>query len=580
MDSSWLFGLVLAGLLHVGSTVTRHSAAVGLSVAASSAFSPWELPEAFLSSLLVNGALRLVVALTVIPVSLLVTTALWLRRRESRAREELGRRSSTRFRPAGLPDLGDALVAADTDQEGLRRPAPWIWCPAVGMAFACNVNFTVAMPSAVEVAAMAGGGAALSGLVIATWAIGATLGLPLFYRCGLAKLKTCYMAHLGLVLLGGLLQVRSLTFSKSVWGFILGRLVQGAGGSINYSCGLSLTKGCCVQVRTEYLGYWFGGGALGVMCGPGLVWVAETCLTQRLHGCATGLEVPAALACVYGLAGLVFVARRCPSNLDLEDLLRARSYDVNSEPEHSKPSFRRASRTSSDAALAGAAASAQADLGLLLLLAAQLTRTMLRVAWESAALLHLEMLGLRRSLAAALVSLVAALHALGQILMAMVLRHVSAPLRPSDPMLVSTLEFVSIFGLLAMGMGESLLNFVLGSALFYVAIMLTGAPITSYAVSLGLPSSDKGLQQPLSVEHMLLMSNLLWLLSCAVAPIYSRAVLASGPPSAFALALMLAPVMLCQTLVSIICMDREPTVSQLKAQQNKLPGIFRSLSFP
>mmetsp|Transcript_7399 Transcript_7399/g.16243 ORF Transcript_7399/g.16243 Transcript_7399/m.16243 type:complete len:562 (+) Transcript_7399:117-1802(+) len=448
----------------------------------------------------------------------------------------------------GQPDSEELAGDVTQDEEEQESaPSTWIVAPAFVFAFVCNVVFTIAMPTSSAVADIAGGGKVLSGMLIASWAAGVGVALPILFFVGVDRLKTVYIWHGALTFLGSVVQLVGAGATSLpeqgrlfVGIYFVGRVLHGIAGGVNFTTALALTRCSSPRQRTEYFGYWFGAGSAGIVCGPLLSSLGEM-FTRSFCGefpsaaiCAhhPDLMGPVVVLAVYGLAVFITMACLCPSDADL-----AAACD---EPTMT------AMKSNVEIALAPLR-DAQASLGIAVMLITQLARTTMRVSWESGALLFLKDKGVSRVMAGGLVSSVTAAFVVGQMLVSGMLRASKTP--PSDKILVLLFEGIGFLGLAVMFYGE-VKPFMLGSILLYTGNSLTAAPTTNFCVRLGAAGSTWA-----STEGMLVANTAFWAASCFSAPLYTRTALNFGTPSAQALVLLLLPIVLCQVVVSGVAMS-------------------------
>lgn len=467
------------------------------------------------------------------------------------------------------PRLGAPSSICSPSRVGGDYPSRWIWIVAVVFSFAVNANFTIAMPMSKEIALLSRGGIPLSGFVVGSWALGATLSLPTFVRLGCRHLRTSYLLHAALVCSGAFLETLVVFCFVRLhplhgfsilprWTVVLARLIQGFGGGVHYTCALAVTRACSdEQTRTRYYGYWFSASAAGVACGPLLSSLAElvtqyAVFVDQWH---IALLAPRMLVCAYGAIALLVVWRYCPGD---EEMLAWCGAAANLQ----RPLVLAGTRDADKERLSVV----QARLGMALLLAAQFTRSLLRLTWGSGTLLLLQEHGLSRVRAGMHVAFVAAIFVLAQVGCSCIAnwpRSLVGRAPGSNHQLVRCLEVLSAIGMLAM-LRPALSTFLLGSSLFYAANALAGASIMSFCVGLGTE------KKWLSVESMLLAHQLFWLVGFMLAPLYSRVVMSIGAVTRTVLVLTLAPIAACQVVVTEICMRGVRPAAQDDEQDRSL----------
>lgn len=437
----------------------------------------------------------------------------------------------------------DAAPAAPIDE---CRPSHAIWVAAMLFNFSCCANFTGAIPFSKEVADQAGGDIAESSVGISAWAAGAVVGVILFSYFGCQYLRTSYLAHAFLLLIGASVELFATLSGLSGVVFlqvvILGRAIQGLGAGVLYCCTLAITRASSPNVRTVYFGYLHAGGGVGIVCGPTFSSFGHL-LTLKLVRSTVSIA-PACIVLLTGVIILLSVLLLCPSDQELycecQPSLDEATQSEDVELKKRQPQDSPVSR----------ACEAQALLGFVLVLAAPLTRVFIRVAWEVGAMLMLTQRGYTVKDVSVMVSFVAMFNALAQGFFPSILRFYRNRYGkyPTETQVLFCMETFGCLGFFILLMPTTS-AFMLGSIFLYCSTVLTAAPLTSFSMKL-TTSGTKWISQSSS----LLASQSLWGLSCLLAPVYSRLAMAHEVDGQVNMYLMfvvsLAPLLFSQIFVN------------------------------
>lgn len=505
------------------------------------------------NNILWDPAVRLVLT-TVVPLAALAVLAVAsLRCNEQSALMEVMRSFSG--------NVPESILARDLKQDrigdGSRVPPKALWLLSSLIHCGCNTMFAISMPTSNAIAELAGGSLALSGTIIAAYAVGTLPCLPLCYMMTCRRVRSCFLAHALLALLGACLQALALAYlppSGLLPAVVFARFIQGLSASVNYTGSLALTRACGPKVRTQYLFYWAGGGSIGIAFGPALSSFGEMAMGalfgDQVHvRPSLRLVGPPLVICAYAFFMLLAVLAFCPSDAELEaatDEPASASGDVSSD------SGGTGDAPALDAKHATAKLHrAQALLGLAMIFIGPSMRTMIRVSWEATSILVVEQQGTGRVETGMLISTVGlwnagALLAFGELLRCL---RVHFNVQLSDYVLVTVLEVIGVLGMVLMLTPGTAL-FLVGSTIFYCANSLSGAPYMSFCLAL----SSRAGRSLLSSEGLMLANHFSALLMFFVAPIYTRHVASLGNPTASMLVLMLLPIALGQAIVNKVGM--------------------------
>jgi hypothetical protein len=246
---------------------------------------------------------------------------------------------------------------------------------------------------------------------------------------------------------------------------------------------------------------------------------------------------PASIVLLSGVIALYIVAMHCPGNEALHS-------ECKNEPQ-------KGHEVQQQHSCMTAACEAQALLGFVLVLAAPLTRTIIRVTWEVGAMLLLLQGGKTAKEASMMISFVALVTALLQVGFPQILRFYKALYGkyPAETQVLLCMELVGCVGFLIMLL-PSTVAFLAGSLCVYCSTVLTAAPITSFGMRL-TASGTKWISQ----SSALLASQTLWGLSCFLAPIYSRLAMSykevGGADMHGMFMMSMAPLLCCQLFVNM-----------------------------